>query len=105
MSLEDSKVKIDVGSVASEYIQNSSTVKTGTNSTKASGSSPSGQDSVSVGSSVSRLADLQAELAQVPEMREARVQELRSALLEGRYSVCSTEIAGKLIAEMFGGSR
>ena len=105
MSLEDSKVKIDLGSLASEYVQNSSTIKSGTSSVKTTATNPGGQESVSVGSNLSRLADLPVELAQVPEMREARVQELRSALLEGRYSVSSDEVAGKLLAEMFSGAR
>lgn len=105
MSSEDSKVKIDIGSVASEYIQNSSVSRTG-NSTKPLGSNESSpQEDVRLGSDVSRLSTLASEVMQLPETRDARVQELRSALLQGKYSAPAQDIAANVIDEMFARSR
>ncbi len=98
-------MKIDIGSVASEYIQNSSVSRTG-NSTRTLGSNAaSGQEDVRVGHDVSRLATLASEVMQLPETRDARVQELRLAVLQGKFSIPAHDIAGSLIGEMFARAR
>jgi len=98
-------VKIDIGSVASEYIQNSSVSRTG-NSTKALGSNAaSPQEDVRVGSDMSRLSRLASEVMQLPETREARVNELRSAVLQGKYSTPADDIAASMMGEMFARAR
>jgi len=55
-------------------------------------------DSVNLTDAATRLQQLAGQLANVPEMDGARVNELRQAIAEGRYKVDTVHVADKLIA-------
>ena len=61
--------------------------------------SPTGAntDTVQLTETAGRLRELDALLAQAPEVDGARVEELRRAIAEGRYNVDSVHVADKLI--------
>jgi flagellar biosynthesis anti-sigma factor FlgM len=46
---------------------------------------------------------LVAQASQLPEVREARVQELRQAIQRGRYQSSPEEVAGAVLAHMIAG--
>ena len=48
-----------------------------------------------------KIEELKAALAQVPEIREARVQALRKALKAGDFNVSDEEIADAMISDLF----
>jgi negative regulator of flagellin synthesis FlgM len=55
-------------------------------------------DTVQLTEAAGRLRELDALLAQTPEVDSARVDDLRRAIAEGRYTVDSVHVADKLIA-------
>lgn len=62
-------------------------------------------DTVSLTDTAARLRELEAALAGAPEIDSARVDALRRAIAEGRYSADSVHVADKLIAlehDLFG---
>ncbi|WP_185231312.1 flagellar biosynthesis anti-sigma factor FlgM [Teredinibacter franksiae] len=65
--------------------------------TDAQGSNAHSPDSVSLSSAGQNLAKLEAELAQAPDVDEAKVAEARTALANGSYTVDAETIASKLL--------
>jgi len=63
----------------------------------ANGSSAS--DSVSLSDAGKAMAKLEAELAAMPDVDQARVDEIRTALASGRYQVDAENIADKLLEQ------
>lgn len=70
----------------------------GTAAAPAASPPPAGGDKVSLTDTAARLQELEALLANAPEVDPARVEELRAAIAEGRYSVDTVHVADKLIA-------
>ena len=61
-----------------------------------------GQDQAHISPEARQLAELSAELAQVPEVRQDRVESLRRALDNGSYDVSNEQIAEALLADLSG---
>lgn len=62
-------------------------------------------DTVSLTDTAARLRELEALLANTPAVDDARVEALRQAIAEGRYSVDSVHVADKLMTlerDLFG---
>ena len=62
-------------------------------------------DTVSLTDTAARLRELEAALANAPEVDSARVEALRRAIAEGKYDVDSVHVADKLVAlerDLFG---
>ena len=62
-------------------------------------------DTVSLTDTAARLRELEAALANAPEVDSARVEALRQAIAEGKYDVNSVHVADKLVAlerDLFG---
>jgi negative regulator of flagellin synthesis FlgM len=55
-------------------------------------------DQVSLTDTAARMRELEALLAETPEIDPARVEALREAIRDGRYEVDSVHVADKLIA-------
>lgn len=60
---------------------------------------PTKADSVQVGTD-SEIARLNSELDKIPELREERVEELRSAIEQGSYDASSDDIATVILEEL-----
>jgi flagellar biosynthesis anti-sigma factor FlgM len=72
---------------------------------EASGSSQApGVDQAQLSGAHTQVAALAAQAAQLPEVREERVQSLRQALLGGRYSTTATQVAGAMFDHLLAGA-
>jgi negative regulator of flagellin synthesis FlgM len=66
---------------------------------------PATTDTVSLTETAARLRELEAALANAPDVDSARVEALRQAIAEGQYDVDSVHVAEKLVAlerDLFG---
>lgn len=62
-------------------------------------------DTVSLTDTAARLRELEAALAGAPDVDSARVEALRQAIAEGKYTIDSVHVADKLVAlerDLFG---
>jgi flagellar biosynthesis anti-sigma factor FlgM len=73
----------------------------GTESNEVSGNADVDGASLSTGSSVSALA---AQVQQMPDVRQNRVDALKQAVESGQYQVSDEQIADALQAQVFGSS-
>jgi flagellar biosynthesis anti-sigma factor FlgM len=67
-----------------------------------SGASPLGEDQAQLSAMHAQAQALTAQAAQLPEIRQERVQALRQAVESGRYRVNSQQLAGAMVAHMVG---
>lgn len=65
---------------------------------KTSGPGPS--DKVQLSGKAKEINELMGQVEALPEVREAKVQDLRNAISKGAYSVDSQKIAGKMLDEV-----
>lgn len=65
---------------------------------KTSGPSPS--DKIQLSGKAKEINELMGRMEALPEVREAKVKELRNAIAEDAYSVDSQKIAGKMLDEV-----
>jgi flagellar biosynthesis anti-sigma factor FlgM len=72
-------------------------------SANASGVSPaSGEDTVSLSGAHSQIQKLTASVANVPEVRSARVSALQQQVSSGKYQPKSQDIADAMLSELHG---
>lgn len=57
------------------------------------------QDSVSLSPQAQAMGRLESAIHSAPDVDEAKVAEMRQAIAEGRYSVDSQALAGKMLAQ------
>ena len=60
-------------------------------------SSSGNSDTVNLTDAASRMHELQAQLANTPEVDSARVESLRRAIADGQYNIDSVHVTDKLI--------
>ncbi len=63
----------------------------------AEGSNPSSDDTVELSPAVQVLQQLEASIRDLPEVNEQRVEEIRTAIAEGRFEINAERIAAKLV--------
>jgi len=66
----------------------------------AAAAAPTAEDQTVLSSAYVQVAALSAQAAQLPEVREQRVQALRQAVESGHYRAEPEQIAGALVAHM-----
>lgn len=85
---------------ASESSSRSSSQSSASADSRASASSPLGEDQAQLSDVHVQAQTLAAQASQLPEVREEKVNALRQAVLDGSYQPSSTEVAGALFAHM-----
>jgi len=60
-------------------------------------SQPSGDTSVSLGSTAAQLHSMESSMANTPVVNAAKVAEIKQAIAEGRFKVNSEAVAGRLL--------
>lgn len=58
---------------------------------------PSGDTSVSLGSTAAQLHSMESSMANTPVVNAAKVAEIKQAIAEGRFRVNSEAVAGRLL--------
>lgn len=58
---------------------------------------PSGDTSVSLGSTAAQLQSMESSMANTPVINAAKVAEIKQAIAEGRFKVNSEAVAGRLL--------
>jgi len=72
--------------------------------TEATGTSLSpGEDQAQLSGAHAQIQDLAAQAAQLPELRQEKVQALRQAIGSGRYEVSAENVAGAMFTHMIAG--
>ena len=66
--------------------------------------SGSGEDQAQLSGSHAHVAALAAQVAQLPEVRQEKVQALRQLILGGQYHPGAEKIAGAMVSHMISGS-
>lgn len=72
---------------------------TGQNAGKYTASAPSPEVTVDISSKSQDFVQIKGLMAQIPEVREEKVQALKSQIEAGSYKVDSTALAGKMVKE------
>ncbi|WP_299791405.1 flagellar biosynthesis anti-sigma factor FlgM [uncultured Shewanella sp.] len=78
------KAKADVAKGSSQASQGAATASTST---------PPKSDSVSITSQAQQLQSTQAKLANIPEVDQGKVEEIKLAIAEGRYKIDPEKLA------------
>jgi flagellar biosynthesis anti-sigma factor FlgM len=68
----------------------------------ASGATPQPNDTVQLSYGQSTVQNLISQLGQVPDIRQAQVSSLRSAIQSGQYSPSNDHVAGAVVSQLFG---
>lgn len=63
-----------------------------------------GVDEATLSSDQSTLRSLQADLAQIPDVRAEKIKALRDQVAKGSYRVDATQVATALARELLGGA-
>jgi flagellar biosynthesis anti-sigma factor FlgM len=74
----------------------------GTSKNSASAAPNQPNDTVQLSYGQATVGNLISQIAQVPDIREAQVSALRSAIQSGQYSPSNEHVAGAVVSQLFG---
>lgn len=60
-----------------------------------------GTDSVNLSKRLKEVDNLKIRINQLPESRDAKIEEMRNAITSGSYQVDARNVAGKMLEELF----
>jgi flagellar biosynthesis anti-sigma factor FlgM len=77
--------------------------QSGAVASSSSGASALGEDQAQLSEAHTQVAALAAQAAQLPEVREEKVQALRQAVSSGHYDASAEKVAGALLTYLIAG--
>jgi flagellar biosynthesis anti-sigma factor FlgM len=99
----DPKIPITTDTQPDQRVSNAQNRAQAQASAKTSGVSPvSGEDTVSLSGAHTQIQKLAASVANVPEVRAARVSALQQQVSSGQYQPKSQDIADAMLSELHG---
>jgi len=93
-------MRIDLNHGPQELAENNGTGSTGGAAANVSSSGALGEDQTQLSGVHAQVEALAAQASQLPEVRQERVQALRSAVQSGQYRSNPEEIAGAMFTHM-----
>ncbi|HLH08491.1 MAG TPA: flagellar biosynthesis anti-sigma factor FlgM [Terriglobales bacterium] len=96
-------MRIDLNLANTNSVDSSRPTKTNVSKSVDLSSVAARQDATQLSPEIQRVSALEAQLAQLPEVRSDRVAELQQAIRNGSYSVSADQIANSMLADSLRG--
>lgn len=97
------RIDFNQGAQPAEQLNQTNTPQAAPSTAQATHSQVLGEDQAQLSGAHAQVQALAAQAAQLPEVRQEKVQALRHAVAAGRYETSPEQVAGAMVAEMIAG--